>query len=207
MPSTGSSLSSSCEEIVSRFRLHGSFTLSINDFIPYEYVEVESKAGDRICLRSSTTCNLTIIPRTKSTNISTDLLLTGRAEVRLPKCTFRSFLNVQDPHNQHNWNRRWCTLDGMFMSVWQDANDMSEIPLLLFDLRCYSGNFPLECAARETCARLRSFSLECWIGNLILENRDASSTVVFFSAESQNDLNDWLLKLNEVLQFISNWMK
>lgn len=202
---SASSSSSSFNEIVSRFRLHASFTLDAKDFVPYEYVHQESINSDRICIRSSCFCTITLTPQTKSSNLAGEMQLKGRAEVRFPKRTFEGFLNVEDPHAHHNWNRRWCTLDGIFLYVWQDENVLNQSPLLVLDLRDTKRtmNSPLTCSPRELCARPRSFCLECTIRKA---SEDVSTATIFFAAETQDNLEDWLKNLNIALDFIFAWL-
>lgn len=203
MSSTSSGSSSNA--IVSRFRLHASFTLDSTDFVPYKYVPQESNNSDRICVRASCICNIPLIPRTKSTNLSRQLQLKGRAEIRFPKRSFAGFLNVEDPHSQHNWNRRWCSLDGIFLHVWQDVNDLNQTPLMSLDLRDSKHDVrnPLSLAPRELCARPRSFCLECTIRKA---DEDISTATVFFAAETQDDLDDWLKNINISLDLIITWL-
>lgn len=201
--SLSSTSSSSANSIVSRFRLHASFTLDSSDFVPYEYVPQETNNSDRVCVRASGNCHLPLIPRTKSTNLSRELQLKGRAEVRFPKRSFAGFLNVEDPHSQHNWNRRWCTLDGIYLHVWQDGNCLHESPLISLDLRDNKTNVPLTAASRELCARPRSFCLECSIRKA---DEHISTATIFFATDSQDDLDDWLKNLNYVLDFIVKWL-
>ncbi|XP_037805989.1 uncharacterized protein LOC119600043 [Lucilia sericata] len=203
---TSRSSSSSCSnEVVSRFRLHASFNIDASDFVPYEYVHQESNNSDRICIRASGICTIALTPRTKSTNLSGQVRLKGRAEVRFPKRVFAGFLNVEDPHSQHNWNRRWCTLDGLFLYVWQDENTLNMSPILALDLRYTNRNtnYPLTCSPRELCARPRSFCLECTIHKTC---DDICTATVFFAAETQENLDDWLKNLNIVLDFIITWL-
>ncbi|XP_023298971.2 uncharacterized protein LOC111681432 [Lucilia cuprina] len=203
---TSRSSSSSCSnEVVSRFRLHASFNIDASDFVPYEYVHPESNNSDRICIRASGICAIALTHRTKSTNLSGQVQLKGRAEVRFPKSVFAGFLNVEDPYSQHNWNRRWCTLDGLFLYVWQDENTLNKRPILTLDLRCSNRNtnYPLTCSPRELCARARSFCLECTIHKTC---DDMCTATVFFAAETQENLDDWLKNLNIVLEFIITWL-
>ncbi|CAD7015408.1 unnamed protein product [Ceratitis capitata] len=203
-PGTASS-SSSGDEIVSRFRLHASFALNARNFVPYEYVAGESKNTNKLCLRASNrNCQLPLTPRTKSTNLCTEIHLYGRAEIRFPKQTYSGFLNVQDPHTQHNWNRRWCTLDGIHLRIWTDENQMDDDKLLLtLDMRSNVQSIPLQVAPRELCARARAFCLQCALekgGELV------DTAAVFFAADTQEELEDWLVKLNEVLIFVDKWL-
>ncbi|KAM7346002.1 uncharacterized protein ACRADG_012043 isoform 2-T2 [Cochliomyia hominivorax] len=201
-----STSSSSFNEVVSRFRLHASFSLNATNFIPYEYVHKESANSDRICIRASCLCTIPLIPQTKYTNLSGQLRLKGRSEVRFPKHKFEGFLNVEDPYTQHNWNRRWCTLDGIFLSVWQDENCLNVSPLMVLDLRDTKRNMniPLTYLAGDLCARPRSFCLQCTIRKA---SEDVSTATVFFAAETRDILNDWLNILNIVLDFIATWLK
>lgn len=202
-PLSSSSSTSSFNEVVSRFRLQSSFTLDATNFVPFEYVHKESNNCDRICIRASCFCTLPLTARTKSTNLSGQLHLKGRAEVRFPKVVFAGFLNVEDPNSQHNWNRRWCTLDGIFLYVWQDENSLNISPLITLDLRdTKRNNCPLSCSSKESCARTRSFCLNCIISK---QGEDKSTATVFFSAETQKNLEEWLKNLNIVLDFIATW--
>ncbi|XP_017488709.1 PREDICTED: uncharacterized protein LOC108376957 [Rhagoletis zephyria] len=200
----GSSTSSSGDEIVSRFRLHASFSLHARNFVPYEYVECESKNTDKLCLRASAkNCQLPLTPCTQSTNLSAAIQISGRTEVRLPKHTHSGFLNVQDPHTLHNWNRRWCTLDGIFVHVWTDENQMDEKLLLSLDMRSNVQSTPLQMAPRELCARARAFCLQC---SLQKAGEEVDTAAVFFAADTQEELEVWLKQLNAVLEFIEKWL-
>ncbi|KAL9916409.1 uncharacterized protein ACN2A1_002690 [Glossina fuscipes fuscipes] len=200
------SLSSSTNEIVSRFRLNASFSLNALDFAPYEYVPQETNNSERLCLRASGTCNIPLVHQTTSNNLKEDIQLNGRAEIRYPKRAKSGFLNVEDPHTQHNWNRRWCNLDGLCMRVWQDENYIDKAPLLSLDLRNTLPNFqlPLTVAYPELCARPRSFCLRY---DLDPQPNECCATKVFFSADNQEALTSWLLHLNFVLEFLNKWVR
>ncbi|XP_053966268.1 uncharacterized protein LOC128868324 [Anastrepha ludens] len=199
-----STTSSSGDEIISRFRLHASFSLNARSFLPYEYVECESKNTNKLCLRASAkTCLLPLKPRTKSTNLGTEIQLNGRAEIRLPKHTHSGFLNVQDPHTLHNWNRRWCTLDGIHMRVWSDEHQMDDQLLLTLDMHSNAQSTPLQVAPRELCARARAFCLQC---SLQKGGEEVDTAAVFFAADTQEELEVWLEQLNIVLKFVNKWL-
>lgn len=206
-PSTISSTrsSSSENEVVSRFRLQESFGIRASDFIPYEYVPQALHNSDQICLRASKSCDISTISETKSINKSQKICLKGRVEVRFSKNIFEGFLNVEDPCLRHNWNRRWCVLDGIFLYVWRDENTLNSNLLIAFDLRDtkqYS-DCPLTNTPRELCARPRTFSLEYVIRK---ENENPYRSSVYFSAESQEELDDWLQNINNTLDFITTWL-
>ncbi|XP_030370584.1 uncharacterized protein LOC115621155 isoform X2 [Scaptodrosophila lebanonensis] len=196
--SAGSSNSSTsgCDQIVSRFRLHASFTLRASDMIPYQVVTSETQQSSQICLRTSHSWRLPIIVHTKSTNLAPQITLTGRAELRLPKLQYAGYLNVQDTKNKHNWNRRWCTLLGLQMDVWQYEENLTEQPpLLALGLQ----NCPFEelkVAPRELCARARSFMIQC-----------DESDIYYFATDTQSELNEWLLHLNEALEIVKRWLR
>uniref|UniRef100_A0A1A9WQI6 PH domain-containing protein n=1 Tax=Glossina brevipalpis TaxID=37001 RepID=A0A1A9WQI6_9MUSC len=193
------SLSSSTNEIVSRFRLHASFSLNALDFAPYEYVPQESNNSERLCLRSSGSCSIPLIHQTTSNNLKADIQLRGRAELRYPKRTNSGFLNVEDPQKQHNWNRRWCTLNGLHMHVWQDENCIDKPALLSLDLLNTSQSFqlPLTVAYPESCARPRSF---CLLYNINSQTNECAKKV-FFSADNQEALATCKLVHTVVGQF------
>uniref|UniRef100_A0A1A9Z571 PH domain-containing protein n=1 Tax=Glossina pallidipes TaxID=7398 RepID=A0A1A9Z571_GLOPL len=199
------SLSSSTNEIVSRFRLNAAFSLNALDFTPYDYVPQETNNSERLCLRASGTCNIPLVHQTTSNNLKEDIQLKGRAEIRYPKRAKSGFLNVEDPHTQHNWNRRWCNLDGLCMRVWQDENYIDKAPLLSLDLRNTLQNFqlPLTVAYPELCARPRSFCLRYDAD----PQPNEGAKKVFFSADNQEALTSWLLHLNFVLEFLSKWLR
>ncbi|XP_067632425.1 uncharacterized protein [Eurosta solidaginis] len=203
-PGTASS-SSSGDEIVSRFRLHASFTINARDFLPYEYVECESQTTNKLCLRAkSKNCTLPLTQRTKSTNIATEIELCGRAELRFPKQKYNGFLNVQDPHTLHNWNRRWCVLNGIHLGVWADENQNDDKLLLTLDMRTNVQTLPLQMAPRELCARARAFCLQC---SLQKGGEEVDTAAVFFAADTQNELEMWLEQLNAVSQFVNKWLR
>ena len=201
--STGSS--SSENEVVSRFRLQESFVISASDFTPYEYVPQALHNSDQICLRASNSCDISTVSETKSTNLSRKIRLKGRVEIRFFKNVFEGFLNVEDPCLKHNWNRRWCVLDGIYLYVWRDENTLNLNPLITFDLRDIKqySDCPLTNTPRELCARPYTFSLE-YVIHKESENSDRSS--VYFSAESQEELDDWLQNINNTLDFITTWL-
>lgn len=200
--STTSSTSSS--GIVSRFRLQATFTLDANDFSPYGYIYEESQSCDRICIRASCCCSPPLKRRTKSTNLLEEILLKGGAEMYLPKLCFDGFLDVQEPDKQHYWNRRYCKLDGVFLYVWRDKSGFNISPLITIDLRNFKyENYPLICCPRELCARSRSFYLD-WKPE---EFQSRSPSAIFFSADTKNNLDNWLKNLNIVIDFIAKWIK
>ncbi|EDW60034.2 uncharacterized protein [Drosophila virilis] len=194
--SGSSSSSSQCDQIVSRFRLHASFTLKAADLAPYELVASETQPSDKLWLRTSRTWQLPLTTHTKSTNLMPQIALSGRVELRLPKSQYAGYLNVQDtdPKNKHNWNRRWCTLDGLHLAVWQHEHNLSgEPPLLSMRLEeCRQAQ--LDVAPRELCARARSFWLQCPNGE------------AFFATDTQAELVEWLRQLNETLAFARRWL-
>lgn len=189
---------------MSRFRLHASFTLNARNFVPYEYVVCETENTNKLCLRASTqNCLLPLTPRTKSTNLCAEIQLCGRAEIRFPKHTYSGFLNVQDPHTLHNWNRRWCNLDGLHLRVWTDENQMDDKLLLTLDMRSNVQTMPLQAASRELCARARAFCLQCALQKA---GEAVDTATVFFAADTQDVLDVWLAQLNEVLAFVHKWL-
>lgn len=174
------------------------------DFIPYEFVSQELHNSDQICLRASKSCNIPISTQKKSLRLSRKMSIKGRVEVRFSKHVFEGFLNVEDFYLRHNWNRRWCVLDGIFLYVWHDENTLHSNPLTVFDLRDtmkYLG-YPLSIAPRELCARPRSFSLEY----VSPKESESFRSSVYFSAASQKDLDDWLNNINIILDFINTWL-
>ncbi|XP_030239729.1 uncharacterized protein LOC108654371 isoform X2 [Drosophila navojoa] len=191
-----SSSSSSCSQIVSRFRLHASFSLKAADLVPYELVSSETQPSDKLWLRTSRTWQLPLTPHTKSSNLMPQIQLSGRVELRLPKSQYAGYLNVQDtdPRNKHNWNRRWCTLDGLHLAVWQYEHNLSEQPPLLSLQLGECRQSQLDVAPRELCARARSFWLQCPNGE------------AFFAADTQAELVEWLRRLNEALAFTKRWL-
>ncbi|BFG06263.1 uncharacterized protein DMAD_04805 [Drosophila madeirensis] len=196
-PSSSSCGSSGSEQIVSRFRLHASFCLRAMDLAPFELVTSESQSSDRLCLRSSRSWQLPLTTHTKSTNLSAGITVTGRVELRLPKSHYAAYLNVEEPQRRHHWNRRWCTLDGMEMSVWQHEDDLNEQPPL-FSLqlqRCTQATISV--APRELCARARSF---------LLQESESDLGGFCFAADTQAELDEWLLQLNEALAFAKRWL-
>lgn len=202
MRSLSSTTSSASDEIVSRFRLQASFTVNCDNFIPYEYIEHESINSDRMCLRASRTSDILLTPAVKSSNLPPQLQVKGRVELRIPKRKYVGYLNVEDPHAQHNWNRRWCTLDGFTLQVWRDENILNASPLFCLNLHANPQVF-LKLAPRDLCARPRSFCLECTISK---EAEDAYTAVVFFAADTESDLHVWLDCLNREICFINNWL-
>uniref|UniRef100_A0A1I8N9B2 PH domain-containing protein n=1 Tax=Musca domestica TaxID=7370 RepID=A0A1I8N9B2_MUSDO len=119
--SSGKSSSSSID-IVSRFRFQASFTLTTKDFIPFNIVSHESIMSDRIYLRSSKACNIVLSSSSTSSNLLEEIQVKGRSELRIPTNIYAGYLNVEDPNVKHNWNRRWCTLDGIRMQIWRGEN-------------------------------------------------------------------------------------
>lgn len=168
------------------------------DLAPFELVEIETRAGDKICLRSSKTWKFPLIPHSKSTNLGPGISITGRVDLRLSKIHFAGYLNVQDPKNRHHWNRRWCSLDGVHVSVWQHEHNLEdESPLFSVELPgC--GQSAISAAPRELCARARSF--------LVQGKQSEYESGVFFAADTQPELLEWLLHLNEALQFARHWL-
>ncbi|XP_017108088.2 uncharacterized protein [Drosophila bipectinata] len=195
---SSSSSGSGSELIVSRFRLHASFTVRAMDLSPFEVVDSETKASDTICLRSSRSWQLPIKAHTKSTNLGPGIAITGRVDLRLPKVRFSGFLNVQDPKNQHHWNRRWCSLDGLELSVWQHEHNLeNEIPIFSLELPG-RGQSCVAAAPRDLCARVRSF---------LLQGKESDyESGVFFAADTQTELLEWLRHLNEALEFARHWL-
>ncbi|XP_059226407.1 uncharacterized protein LOC106091731 isoform X2 [Stomoxys calcitrans] len=197
--SSTSTSSSVPKEIVSRFRLQGSFKLDWKSFIPYDYIEKEATSSDRIVLRANRSMRLLLTSATTSSNsIAGDIKLKGRSELHIPKREHQGYLNVEDPYSQHNWNRRWCRLDGMNLQVWRDENILNESPLLSLDLYTNAQKFVRQ-AARDLCARPRAFFL---VGNIRKAGEVASTVAVFFSADTQEDLDIWLNSLNGIFQLI-----
>ncbi|KAM8711748.1 hypothetical protein ACLKA7_012284 [Drosophila subpalustris] len=194
--SGSSSNSSQSEQIASRFRLHASFTLKASDLVPYELVASETQASDKIWLRTSRTWQLPLTPHTKSSNLMPQISLSGRIELRLPKSQHAGYLHVQDadPKNKHNWNRRWCTLTGFCLAVWQHEQNLSDQPPLMRMPLETCAQSQLDVAPRELCARARSFQVQC------------SKCEAFFAADTQAELLEWLLQLNEALALSRTWL-
>ncbi|XP_073812167.1 uncharacterized protein isoform X2 [Musca autumnalis] len=198
---TSNTSSSSSIDLVSRFRLQASFTLTSKDFIPFEMVLHESIKSHRTCLRSSRTCNIVLTSSSTSSNLSGEIQVKGRAELRIPKIIHAGYLNVEDPNTQHNWNRRWCVLDGINLQIWRDENTLNQSPLLVVYIQATMNT--IRPAPRDLCARPRSFCLTCTIPKL--DDQVAVSSI-FFAADTQEDLNEWLDKLNRTLSLINCWL-
>ncbi|KAH8290691.1 hypothetical protein KR054_005014, partial [Drosophila jambulina] len=196
--SNSSAGSAGTENIISRFRLHASFTLRAMDLAPFELVASETRAGDKICLRSSRSWQFPLSPHSKSSNLGPGISITGRVDLRLPKIHFAGYLNVQDPKSRHNWNRRWCSLDGVIVSVWQHADNLADdSPIFSLELPgC--GQTVIAAAPRELCARARSF--------LVQGKQSEYGSGVFFAADTQSELQEWLTHLNEALRFARHWL-
>ncbi|XP_002092660.2 uncharacterized protein LOC6531873 isoform X1 [Drosophila yakuba] len=186
------------EQIMSRFRLHASFQLRAVDLSPFQLVTNESRSSDKICLRSSRSWQVPLSTHTKSTNLGPAISITGRVDLRLPKIRFSGYLNVQDPKTQHHWNRRWCSLDGVVLSVWQhEVNLESDTPIFSLELPGL-GQSLIAAAPRELCARARSF---------LLQGKESDyESGVFFAADTQSELSEWLSHLNEALAFARHWL-
>ncbi|XP_016998753.2 uncharacterized protein [Drosophila takahashii] len=195
---SSSSAGSSNEQIISRFRLHASFKLRAMDLAPFHLVATESRASDKICLRSSRSWQLPLTTHTKSTNLGPAISITGRVDLRLPKGRFSGYLNVQDPKNRHHWNRRWCSLDGVRLSVWQHEDNLGDdSPIFSLELPgC--GQSSIAAAPRDLCARARSF--------LVQGKESDYESGVFFAADTQPELLKWLTHLNEALDFARHWL-
>ncbi|KQS63051.1 uncharacterized protein Dere_GG20008, isoform B [Drosophila erecta] len=186
------------EQIMSRFRLHASFNLRAVDLSPFQLVANESRSSDKICLRGSHSWQVPLSTHTKSTNLGPAISITGRVDLRLPKTRFSGYLNVQDPKSQHHWNRRWCSLDGVRLSVWQhEVNLESDTPIFSMELPA-RGQSLIAAAPRELCARARSF--------LLRGKESDCESGVFFAADTQTELSEWLLHLNEALSFVRHWL-
>ncbi|XP_016977056.2 uncharacterized protein LOC108043034 [Drosophila rhopaloa] len=195
---SSSSAGSGGEQIISRFRLHASFKLQAMDLAPFQLVASETRSSDKICLRSSRSWRLPLTAHTKSTNLGPAISITGRVDLRLPKARFSGYLNVQDPKSRHNWNRRWCSLDGVHLSVWPHEHNLGdELPLFSLELPgC--GQSSIAAAPRELCARARSF---------LLQGKESDYEAgVFFAADTQSELLEWLAHLNEALEFARHWL-
>ncbi|XP_017123405.1 uncharacterized protein LOC108143472 [Drosophila elegans] len=195
---SSSSTGSGGEQIISRFRLHASFKVQAMNLAPFQLVASETRSSDKICLRSSRSWQLPLSTHTKSTNLGPAISITGRVDLRLPKARFAGYLNVQDPRSKHNWNRRWCSLDGVQLSVWQHENNLpDESPLFSLELPgC--GQSSIAAAPRELCARARSF---------LLQGKESEyESGVFFAADTQSELSEWLAHLNEALEFARHWL-
>ncbi|EDW85603.1 uncharacterized protein Dwil_GK23171 [Drosophila willistoni] len=197
--SSSSSCSTSREQIVSRFRLHASFSLRPSQLAPFDLVASETKSSDEMCLRSFRSWSLPLTSHTKSTNLEPYITLTGRVEVRLPKVQYAAYLNVQDSKTKHHWNRHWCTLEGVQLSVWRQENNLSDEPPLINLQLDTNRRSTVDPVPRELCARARTFMLNCRISN-------GESMEVFFAADTQAELTDWLKHLNETLAFSKKWL-
>ncbi|XP_017073023.1 uncharacterized protein LOC108109137 [Drosophila eugracilis] len=192
------SAGSGAEQITSRFRLHASFKLRAMDLAPFQLVATESRSSDKICLRSSRSWQMPLSTHTKSTNLGPAISIIGRVDLRLPKSRFSGYLNVQDPNSKHHWNRRWCSLDGVRLSVWQHEDNLGDgSPLFTLELPgC--GQSLVDAAPRELCARTRSF---------LLQGKESDyESGVFFAADTQSELLEWLSHLNKALDFARHWL-
>ncbi|XP_017838698.1 uncharacterized protein LOC108596962 [Drosophila busckii] len=193
--SASSSSSSQCDQIVSRFRLHASFKLQAQDLRPFELVLSETKSSNKLCLRSSSSWQLPLTTHTKSSNLMPQLQLTARVELRLPKRQHSGYLHVQLADHKHNWNRRWCSLQGLSLEICTHEQNLNEEPPLLALSLQLCAQQELSVAPREMCARARSFYLLC--------GEDAA---VYFAADTQAELEAWLRELNEALSIKQHWL-
>lgn len=168
---------------MSRFRLHASFHLRAVDLSPFQLVSNESRSSDKICLRSSRSWQVPLSTHTKSTNLGPAISITGRVDLRLPKTRFSGYLNVQDPKSQHNWNRRWCSLDGVRLSVWQHEDNLeSDIPIFTLELPGLGQS--LIAAAPGSCVLGRE--VFCCKEGILIANRGESSLLPIRKRSSRN---------------------
>lgn len=192
--------STSSEEVVSRFRPHASFTLEPQNFKPFNVNNNCPQAFELyFCLHSDSSFDTTIVPEARNTNLMDQVHVCGEMELFFKKFSTKGFLNVQDVNKKHSWNLRWCELSSLTLNIWNCPNDVADNePVLRIDL-CKCKSLPIQCAAREICARSRSFCLEF--------EEQIPHSVLIFSADSLSDLNSWISALNEVLEFIADWIK
>ncbi|XP_055839136.1 uncharacterized protein LOC129907094 isoform X2 [Episyrphus balteatus] len=193
-------VSTSSEEILSRFRPHASFFVQPRDLKPYSLKDNCPNANENyFCLHADNSFMSSIIPQARNNNFLDKVHVCGQVEQFFRQHTTKGFLHVQDINKKHSWNLRWCELSSLKLNIWNCPNDVTEQePILKIDL-CSCKSLPIQCAAREICARSRSFCLE-------LEATETPS-VYIFSADSVSDLNSWISALNEVLEFIADWLK
>ncbi|XP_055918963.1 uncharacterized protein LOC129951002 [Eupeodes corollae] len=194
-------VSTSSEEILSRFRPHASFFVQPKDFKPFSWKENCNNSSENcFCLHAENSFKSAIIPESRNTNFQDKVEVYGEVEQFFRQHLTKGFLHVQDLNKKHIWNLRWCELSSLKLNIWKDSNDVAKSePIFIVDL-CSCKSLPIQCAAREVCARSRSFCLE-------LLEATGTTAVYIFSADSQSDLNSWISALNEVLEFIADWMK
>lgn len=141
-------------------------------------------------------------------NIEGDLVVGMKSEVHMENKIVEGFLNVgENVQGLTNWNRRWCHLDGLEMSMYNYPTDDRDSQNEIFHIDLSrSVQDRVELADRSICARPRTFTLNIFRQSSSTNNEARENVqTYFFSADNVNDLRLWLTELDNKLNFLREW--
>lgn len=184
--------------IASRFKIHGSFKLTPNQFIPFKLASQKMKNKITVTSLKSICTPINHIP--KNTNLEGSAKITGNCELHFNEFHLEGFLNVQDVDKKHHWNRRWCKVKNVSLNIWNYPQDetLETDPIFQINLTtCRSEEVLL--ADSSSCNRPRAFQLKYPAEGC------NEWTVVYFSAENLSDFEYWTNGFQEVFKFFDKW--
>ncbi|XP_010882371.2 anillin isoform X2 [Esox lucius] len=101
------------------------------------------------------------------------------------------------------WHRRFFVLEGNHLSYWNHPNDRGSKPAESCVSLSSSFSQSVKPVKRDSCARPYTFEL---VSSSQTEQQDDQAKG-WFSADTREDLGDWMEKLNQVLLDLNTWTR
>lgn len=96
------------------------------------------------------------------------------------------------------WNRRWCTLDGLFLKYWNYPSDENvKEPVGIFDLSNCTTSEVIR-PDKAFCSRPRTIMLQ-------MLSEHGTMMQYFLQADNMFEFEEWKRQLNLVLISLSSW--
>lgn len=142
------------------------------------------------------------------TNIPCGSLVSDTVKVttKLKDLTLRSkasgFLTtaMRNPAGYFTWERRWCTLDGTTMKIWNTPLDVDfnhAVEIVDFKKCAF---LAVRSASRQFCPKTKTLVLE-----IAFSGRGNGVQQYFLNADNASDYEMWNNGLNEVVAFLNSW--
>lgn len=107
---------------------------------------------------------------------------------------------MRNPARSFTWERRWCTLEGTTMKIWNSPLDVDfNHAVEIVDFR-KCAFLAVGCANRQFCPKTKTLVLE-----VAFSGRGSGVQQYLLNADSASDYEMWNNGLNEVVTFLNSW--